>query len=106
MIMDIYDPGFMKFCQSKSPSETLKGILEGNIRGLDKIAFKNLSHRNQLPTVVVNVLLVYFFNAYKNTVYDRKNLARIYDYWVQQEVKTFSDALAMTDIDITQLLKN
>ncbi|HZG71674.1 MAG TPA: hypothetical protein VEY51_09080 [Chondromyces sp.] len=106
MIKDLNDPSFLNYCENKTPLEIVTDITDGNVRGLDKLALESLYNRKKLPSLVVNVLVVYFFNAYRNTVYDRKDLARIYDYWAQHKVQTFFDAMRMAQMDIKQILKS
>ncbi|GLB60882.1 hypothetical protein [Cytobacillus sp. NCCP-133] len=98
------DPDFVQFCETASPLEMVERLTDGNIRGLEKIALGTLTNRKQLPADVVNVLLVYFFSAYANEVYDRNDLARLYDYWSSSYVYSFSKAQEMTEQNIDQVL--
>ncbi|WP_409304050.1 hypothetical protein [Peribacillus sp. SCS-155] len=105
-MIDVNAPDFRDFCESTaSHLEIVSQVTNGKIRGLDKLALNTLSQRKRLPAVVVNVLLVYFFNTFKNKVYDRKDLARVYDHWANKGVQTFSQAIGMTQVDIHEILQ-
>jgi replication initiation and membrane attachment protein DnaB len=98
------DPEFLRFCETALPIEVVEKLTNNNIRGLENIALRSISTRKKLPANVVNVLLVYFFSAYANQVYDRNDLARIYDYWASREVRTIPQAIEMTSENIEQVL--
>jgi len=98
------DPEFLRFCETALPIEVVEKLTNNNIRGLENIALRSISTRKKLPASVVNVLLVYFFSAYANQVYNRNDLARIYDYWASREVRTIPQAIEMTNENIEQVL--
>ena len=98
------DPEFLRFCETALPIEVVEKLTNNNIRGLENIALRSISTRKKLPASVVNVLLVYFFSAFANQVYNRNDLARIYDYWASREVRTISQAIEMTNENIEQVL--
>ncbi|WP_026584100.1 hypothetical protein [Bacillus sp. J33] len=104
MIKLLEDPEFMHFCETASPLEMVERLTDGNIRGLEKIALSALANRKQLPANVVNVLLVYFFSTFANKVYDRSDLARLYDYWASNHVFTLAKAQEMTEENIENIL--
>ncbi|MBT2689875.1 hypothetical protein J7I93_16940 [Bacillus sp. ISL-47] len=104
MINLLKDPNFVQFCETASPLEMVEHLTGGNIRGLEKIALGTLANRRQLPPNVVNVLLVYFFSTFENKVYDRNDLARLYDYWSSNHVYSFSKAQEMTEENIENVL--
>ena len=105
MINQLNDPEFLDFCETATPKEMVAKLTNNNVRGLENIALRSLSTRNKLPANVVNVLLVYFFNTFVNQVYNRNDLARIYDYWASKEVRNVPKAVEMTEEDIEQVLK-
>ncbi|WP_409300068.1 hypothetical protein [Peribacillus sp. SCS-155] len=106
MQMNMNDPNFRNYLiSSASQEELVKKLTNGNIRGLDRLALRTISQRRQLPNEVVNVLLAYFFGTFANTVYDRKLLGKIYDFWANQGVHTFAHALTMAKLDITDVLQ-
>ena len=105
MIKDLNDPEFVNDCHTIPPFEMLQVLTNGNIRGLDKLALRTLDQRKQLPMAVVNVLLVYFFSTYSNKVYDRNSLARVYDHWAKNNIKTFSQAKDAASINILDIVK-
>jgi replication initiation and membrane attachment protein DnaB len=100
------DPNFLLFCETASPIEVVEKLTNNNIRGLENIALRSISTRKKLPANVVNVLLVYFYSHYGNQVYNRNDLARLYDYWASKEVRTLTQAIEITQEDIEQVLKN
>ncbi|KON88687.1 hypothetical protein AF332_19005 [Sporosarcina globispora] len=104
MINSLNDPDFVQKCETATPLIMVENITGGNIRGLEKIALGTLASRKQLPPNVVNVLLVYFFSTFANKVYDRNDLARLYDYWASNHVYSFAKAMEMTDEDIEKVL--
>ncbi|WML47257.1 hypothetical protein RCG23_17320 [Neobacillus sp. PS3-34] len=105
MKKDLNEPDFIRFCETASPLEMVSELTNGNIRGLEMLALRTLANRRQLPAVVVNVLLVYFFSTFANKVYDRNDLSRMYDYWATKHVLTFAQAKEMTQNDINVLLQ-
>jgi replication initiation and membrane attachment protein DnaB len=98
------DPEFLQFCESALPIEVVEKLTNNNIRGLENIALRSISTRKKLPPNVVNVLIAYFYSAFANQVYNRNDLARLYDYWASKEVRTMPQALEMTDEDIHQVI--
>lgn len=101
----LHDPEFLHFCETASPLEMVEKLTDHNIRGLENIALRSISTRTKLPANVVNVLLVYFFDSYANKVYNRNDLARIYDYWASKEVRTMPQAIEMTNDNIEHVLQ-
>ncbi|WP_210363906.1 hypothetical protein [Bacillus sp. REN3] len=99
------DQEFFQLCETASLEEMAVRLTEGNIRGLENIALRSISTRKTLPLPVRNVLLAYFFNTFANEVYDRNDLARIYDYWTSEGIQTLPQAIGKTSEDITQVLK-
>lgn len=98
------DPEFLQFCETALPIEVVEKFTQNNIRGLENIALRSISTRKKLPQNVVNVLLAYFYLSYGNQVYNRNDLARLYDYWASKEVRTISQAIEMAEEDINQVL--
>jgi replication initiation and membrane attachment protein DnaB len=105
MIMDLNENEFNEFCQTATPEEMLKALTNGNTRGLDLLALRSLSNRRQLPSNIVNVLLFYFFKEFSNKVYDRNDLARLYDHWSSMGVRNFQQAKELSQKDIHEVLK-
>ncbi|WP_026696066.1 hypothetical protein [Peribacillus kribbensis] len=105
MTNDLNDPDFSKYCEKADPEDLMLNLTGGNIRGLDRLAMRSLSQRKQLPLAVVNVLLVYFFTTFSNKVYDRNDLARVYDHWAKNQVYTFTQAKHAATVDIHTILK-
>ncbi|MED1205732.1 hypothetical protein [Heyndrickxia acidicola] len=93
-------------CKRLSSLEMLGKLTKGNIRGLDKISVQTFLKNKKMKDDIFNVLIVYFFNEYSNTVYDRTAFAKIYFYWLRSGVNTFQKALEMTKLDIYLLGKN
>lgn len=81
-------------------------LTDGNVRGLDRLAIRTLEKRKQLPNEVVNLMLVYFFNAFANKVYHRNDLSRLYNYWAYKKVYSVSEAKKMMQVDISQILQD
>ncbi|MEH6989909.1 hypothetical protein [Cytobacillus firmus] len=104
MLNLLNDPDFVQKCETASPLDMVKYLTGGNIRGLEKIALGTLANRKQLPPNVVNVLIVYFFSTFANKVYDRNDLARLYDYWASNHVYSFGKAQEMTAENIENVL--
>lgn len=104
MLNLLNDPDFMQKCETSSPLEMVEYLTGGNIRGLEKIALGTLANRKQLPANVVNVLIVYFFSTFANKVYDRNDLARLYDYWASNHVYSLAKAQEMTGEYIEKVL--
>lgn len=104
MLSLLNDPDFIQKCETSSPLEMVEYLTGGNIRGLEKIALGTLANRKQLPAIVVNVLIVYFFSTFANKVYDRNDLARLYDYWASNHVYSFAKAQEMTGEYIEKVL--
>ena len=100
------DPDFLHFCETALPIEVVEKLTNNNIRGLENIALRSISTRKKLPANVVNVLMVYFYSAFANQVYNRNDLARVYDYWASKEVRTMQQAVEMTNENIEQVLNN
>jgi replication initiation and membrane attachment protein DnaB len=98
------DPDFLLFCEKAEPREMVEKLTNNNVRGLENIALSSISTRNKLPKNVVNVLLVYFYSTFANQVYNRTELARIYDYWASKDIRTMSQAIEMTNEDIEQIV--
>ncbi|WML48667.1 hypothetical protein RCG23_00485 [Neobacillus sp. PS3-34] len=100
------EPYFNKKCETATPFEMLLTLTNGNIRGLDTLVLNTLlSKKRLLPPIVVNALLVYFFNSFAEKVYDRNDLSRLHDYWLAKRVCTFSQAREMFKEDINQVLQ-
>ncbi|AND39775.1 MULTISPECIES: hypothetical protein [Cytobacillus] len=104
MLNLLNDPDFIQKCETSSPLEMVEYLTGGNIRGLEKIALGTLANRKQLPANVVNVLIVYFFSTFANKVYDRNDLARLYDYWASNHVYSLAKAQEMTGEYIEKVL--
>lgn len=104
MINLLNDPEIVKMCETASPHEMVEHLTGGKIRGLEKIALATLANRKRAPYNVVNVLIVYFFSAFGNKVYDRNDLARLYDYWASNHVYSFAKAQEMTEENIEKIL--
>lgn len=98
------DPDFLLFCEEAEPREMVEKLTDNNVRGLENIALRSIATRNKLPQNVVNVLLVYFYGTFANQVYNRNDLARIYDYWASKNIRTISQAIEMTNEDIEQIV--
>jgi replication initiation and membrane attachment protein DnaB len=105
MLNNLYDPDFIRFCETATPLEMVTKLTGGNVRGLENLALRSLNTRRQLPKEVINVMLVYFYNTYASQVYDRNSLARLYDYWATKQVRSFAAARDMTKIDIRTILE-
>ncbi|NHM32135.1 hypothetical protein [Neobacillus terrae] len=105
MIIDLNKNEFNEFCQKATPEEMLSVLTNGNTRGLDFLALRSLSNRRQLPSNIVNVLLFYFFKEFANKVYDRNDLARLYDHWAGMRIRNFQQAKELTQKDIHEVLK-
>ena len=91
-------------CRYASPLETLSAATGGNVRGLDLLATRMVLARIQLPAEALNVLLIYFFQTFANKVFDRNDLLKVYDFWLKNRVKTYRDAIEMTNRDIFTVL--
>ena len=105
MAEEIYEQSLIEYCKSASPLEIVKEVTKGNVRGLDMLALRLVLARNKLPIEVINVMLVYFFKHFANTVYDRNDLLKIYDYWLKHNVKTHREAVNFAAIDIYSIVK-
>ncbi|WHX42358.1 hypothetical protein QNH36_09560 [Mesobacillus sp. AQ2] len=106
MSRQITDPEFLSFCETAKPIEVVEKITNHNIRGLENIALRSISTRNKLPANVVNLLVAYFYSHYGNQVYNRNDLARLYDYWASRDVRTMAKAAEMVQEDIEEVLKS
>jgi replication initiation and membrane attachment protein DnaB len=106
MNRQITDPEFLSFCETAKPIEVVEKITNQNIRGLENIALRSISTRNKLPANVVNLLVAYFYSHYGNQVYNRNDLARLYDYWASKDVRTMANAAEMVQEDIEEVLKS
>ncbi|MGD6897624.1 hypothetical protein [Bacillus infantis] len=106
MLNNLYDPDFIRFCETATPLEMVTRLTGGKVRGLENLALRSLNNRRQLPKEVVNVLLVYFYDSYAHQVYDRNSLARLYDYWATKNVRSFAAARDMASIDIRSIINN
>ncbi|OCA81590.1 hypothetical protein A8F94_22235 [Bacillus sp. FJAT-27225] len=102
---NLNEQSLIEYCKYATPTEVLRTVTKGKVRGLDLLALRIVMARNKLPIEVVNVMLVYFFKHFANMVYDRNDLLKVYDYWLKHNVRTHSDAEKMTDIDICSILK-
>jgi len=49
-------------------------------------------------------LLAYFYSYFGNQVYNRNDVARLYDYWASKEIRTMPQAIEMANEDIEQVL--
>jgi replication initiation and membrane attachment protein DnaB len=98
------DPEFLRFCETALPIEVVEKFTNNNIRGLENIALRSISTRKKLPANVVNVLLAYFYSYFGNQVYNRNDVARLYDYWASREIRTMPQAIEMANEDIEQVL--
>jgi replication initiation and membrane attachment protein DnaB len=105
MNKQLTDPEFLSFCENAMPIEVVEKITDNNIRGLENIALRSISTRSKLPGNVVNLLVGYFYSHYGNQVYNRNDLARLYDYWASKDVRTMTQAAEMTNEDIEEVLK-
>ncbi|MEL3973314.1 hypothetical protein AAEO50_13585 [Rossellomorea oryzaecorticis] len=85
---------------SADPFQMTQFILKNNLRGLEKISIESIKGMKLLPVEVVNVLLVYFYGEFATQVYNRNDLKKLYHLWAGQGIRTFEDALLMTDRDI------
>jgi replication initiation and membrane attachment protein DnaB len=85
---------------SADPFQMTQSILNSNLRGLEKISIESIKSMNLLPVEVVNVLLVYFYSEYAGQVYNRNDLKRLYHLWASAGIRTYEDALEMTERDI------
>lgn len=106
MIKLLNDPEFLHFCEVAEPREMVEKLTNNNVRGLENIALRSLVTRKKLPAEVVNILLVYFYSTYANQVYNRNDLARLYDYWASKEIRTMSQAIDLTKEDIDQITRS
>ncbi|WP_409294655.1 hypothetical protein V1498_15905 [Peribacillus sp. SCS-26] len=104
MIIDLKDEEFLSACKSKTPLEMVWELTNGNVRGLEMLALRSLRQRQKLPAPVVNILIAYFYQTYAGVVYDRNDLARLYDHWSSRQVGTVEEALRMAEEDITKLM--
>jgi replication initiation and membrane attachment protein DnaB len=104
MINLLNDPEVVQMCETASQHEMVEHLTGGKLRGLEKLALVTLANRKQLPPNVVNVLIVYFFSTFVNKVYDRNDLARLYDYWASNHVYSFAKAKEMTEEKIENVL--
>lgn len=102
----ITDPEFLTFCETAKPIEVVEKFTDNNIRGLENIALRSISTRNKLPANVVNLLVAYFYSHYGKQVYNRNDLARLYDYWASKDVRTMAKAAEMTNEDVEAVLKS
>jgi replication initiation and membrane attachment protein DnaB len=82
------------------PFQMTRAILEDELRGLEKISIESIKNMNLLSVEVVNVLLVYFYGEFSGQVYNRNDLKKLYHLWAGQGIRTFDDALLMTERDI------
>ncbi|CAM3730789.1 hypothetical protein [Mesobacillus thioparans] len=106
MDKQITEPEFLSFCETATPIEVVEKLTNHNIRGLENIALRSISTRNKLPANVVNLLVAYFYDHYGNQVYNRNDLARLYDYWGSKDVRTMAKAVEMVQQeDIEEVLK-
>ncbi|WP_079508520.1 hypothetical protein [Mesobacillus jeotgali] len=106
MTKQITEPEFLTFCETAEPIEVVEKITDNNIRGLENIALRSISTRNKLPDNVVNLLVAYFYSHFGNQVYNRNDLARLYDYWASKDVRTMAQASEMVQEDIEEVLKS
>ena len=105
MNKQLTDPEFLTFCETAMPIDVIEKFTNNNIRGLENIALRSISTRNKLPANVVNLLVAYFYSHYGNQVYNRNDLARLYDYWASKDVRTMTQAGEMINEDIEAVLK-
>jgi replication initiation and membrane attachment protein DnaB len=105
MNKQLTDPEFLSLCEKAMPIEVVEKFTDNNIRGLENIALRSISTRNKLPANVVNLLVAYFYSHYGNQVYNRNDLARLYDYWASKDIRTMTQAVEMTNEDIEEVLK-
>lgn len=103
---NLTDPEFLTFCENAMPIEVVEKFTDNNIRGLENIALRSISTRSKLPANVVNLLVAYFYNHYGKQVYNRNDLARLYDYWASKDVRTMAQATEMINEDIEQVLSS
>ncbi|XXM70575.1 hypothetical protein ACQ0QQ_12695 [Lysinibacillus sphaericus] len=85
---------------SADPFQMTQSIVNSNLRGLEKISIESIKSMNLLPVEVVNVLLVYFYSEFSGQVYNRNDLKRLYHLWASAGIRTYEDALKMTERDI------
>jgi replication initiation and membrane attachment protein DnaB len=105
MNIQLTDPEFLTFCETAMPIEVVEKFTNNNIRGLENIALRSISTRNKLPANVVNLLIAYFYSHYGNQVYNRNDLARLYDYWASKDVRTLTQAAELLNEDIEAVLE-
>lgn len=105
MNKQLTDPEFLTFCETAKPIEVVEKFTDNNIRGLENIALRSISTRNKLPANVVNLLVAYFYSHYGNEVYNRNDLARLYDYWASKDIRTMTQATEMINEDVEAVLK-
>jgi replication initiation and membrane attachment protein DnaB len=105
MNKQLTDPEYLTFYETAQPIEVVEKFTDHNIRGLENIALRSISTRTKLPANVVNLLVAYFYSHYGNQVYNRNDLARLYDYWASKDVRTMTQAAEMINEDIEEILK-
>lgn len=105
MNKQLTEPEFLSFCETAAPIEVVEKFTNNNIRGLENIALRSISTRNKLPANVVNLLVAYFYSHYGTQVYNRNDLARLYDYWASKDVRTLTQAADLVQEDIEEVLK-
>ena len=105
MNKQLTDPEFLTFYETAMPIDVIEKFTGNNIRGLENIALRSLSTRNKLPANVVNLLVAYFYSHFGNQVYNRNDLARLYDYWASRDIRTMTQAAEMVQEDIEEVLK-
>jgi replication initiation and membrane attachment protein DnaB len=105
MNKQLTDPEYLTFYETAQPIEVVEKFTDHNIRGLENIALRSISTRTKLPANVVNLLVAYFYSHYGNQVYNRNDLARLYDYWASKDIRTMTQAAEMINEDIEEILK-
>lgn len=105
MNKQLTDPEYLTLYETAQPIEVVEKFTDHNIRGLENIALRSISTRTKLPANVVNLLVAYFYNHYGNQVYNRNDLARLYDYWASKDIRTMTQAAEMINEDIEEILK-
>ncbi|OXS80198.1 hypothetical protein [Domibacillus enclensis] len=104
-MVNLQDPAFIQFCEKSSHYEVAEKVLDGSVRGLDKMALNAmLKHRSSLPETVEKILVAYFFASMGRVVYHRHDLSMLYQYWARREIRTVDQALRMAKEDIQHVL--
>ncbi|WP_433750710.1 hypothetical protein [Falsibacillus pallidus] len=98
------EPELRQLCLAKTPAEIFEYATGNQPKGIDIISFKGIETRKQLPDIVVNVLLLYFYDEFAGKVYNRTYLTRVYNNWVSKFPVSYEDAMNLANIDIKTLV--